>query len=169
LSDYDQLIMARIVAEIPIMQRLALSMLHNRADADDLVQDCLARALSKRSGLNNPDQLRAWMSSILKNLFRARLRTQIRRMTALPIEDVADSLIASVPFEEKGSTQDLARAMRRLSVDHREILVLVNMEGRSYREAAGMLGVPVGTVMSRVARARQQLRDLLQDSDRTAK
>lgn len=161
MSDRDHVLTDRIAAETPRLRRHALSLLHNRADADDLVQDCLATALSKKAALNDPNQLRGWMRSILTNLFRARVRSR-GRMAALPIDDFADSLIASVPPGDRGVAQDLVHAMERLSVEHRQILVLVNVEGRTYREAAKALGVPVGTVMSRLARARQQLRALLQ-------
>lgn len=163
MSEQEHSIPTRIAAEMPILRRRAFSMLRNRSDADDLVQDCLAMALSKRASLNDPGQLRAWMLSILKNLFRARLRAQIRRMTTLPIDEVADSLVASTTPADRDTARDLMRAMRRLSVEHRQILLLINMEGQSYREAADTLGVPLGTVMSRLARARQQLRTLLQD------
>jgi len=165
VSDQDHFITTRIAAEIPILRRRAFSMLRNRWDADDLVQDCLTTALSKRASLTDPNQLRAWMLSILRNLFLARLRSRIRRTTLLPIDEVTDSLIASVPSADKDCAHDLLHTMSRLSVEHRQILLLINMEGQSYREAADTLGVPVGTVMSRLARARQHLRTLLQDCD----
>jgi RNA polymerase sigma-70 factor (ECF subfamily) len=101
------------------------------------------------------------MLSILRNLFRARMRSRGRQVAALPIDDFADSLVASVPPEDRGRAQDLVRALGRLSREHRQILLLINVEGRTYREAADTLGVPVGTVMSRLARARQQFRALL--------
>ena len=75
VPDDDHLLTNLIAAEAPWLQRRALSLLHNRADADDLVQDCLTRALSKKPSLNNPSQLRGWMLAILRNLFRARLRS----------------------------------------------------------------------------------------------
>jgi RNA polymerase sigma-70 factor (ECF subfamily) len=162
VPDDDHLLTNLIAAETPRLQRRALSLLHNRADADDLVQDCLTRALSKKASLNNPSRLRGWMLAILRNLFRARMRSRGRQIAVLPIDDVTDSLIASVPPADRDAARDLLRAMGRLSAEHRQILVLTNVEGRTYREAAEILDIPVGTVMSRLARARQQLRALLE-------
>lgn len=162
MPNNDHVLTNRIAAETPRLRRFALFLLHNRADADDLVQDCLAAALSKQASLDDPSQLRSWMLSILRNLFRARVRSRMRQIAALPIDEFADSIIASVPPEDRGAAQDLVRAMGRLSLEHRQILMLINVEGRTYREAADALGVPVGTVMSRLARARQQLRALIE-------
>lgn len=162
MPDDDRVLTNLIAAEAPRLRRRAILLLRNRADADDLVQDCLTAALSKKASLNNPGQLRSWMLSILINLFRARLRSRGRQIAALPIDDFTDSLIASVPPEDRGAAQDLVRAMGRLSLEHRQILVLINVEGRTYREAADTLGVPVGTVMSRLARARRHLRALIE-------
>ena len=162
MPDDDRSLTDRIAAETPRLRRRALLLLRNRADADDLVQDCLTAALSKKSSLNDPRHLRSWMLSILRNLFLARMRSRGRQIAALPIEDFADSLIASVPPEDRGPAQDLVRAMGQLSIEHRRILLLINVEGRTYREAADALGVPVGTVMSRLARARQQFRSLME-------
>jgi RNA polymerase sigma-70 factor (ECF subfamily) len=162
VPDDDRSLTDRIAAERPRLRRRALLLLRNRADADDLVQDCLTAALRKKASLNDPRQLRGWMLSILRNLFLARMRSRGRQIAALPIEDFADSLIASVPPEDRGPAQDLVRAMGQLSIEHRQILLLINVEGRTYREAADVLGVPVGTVMSRLARARQQFRSLME-------
>jgi RNA polymerase sigma factor (sigma-70 family) len=151
-----------IAAELPRLRRHALSLLYNRADAEDLVQDCVETALAKRAMLKDPERLRAWLCAILNNLFLTRLRSQTRRGAALPIDDFADSLAASVPAADRDTARDLAKAMGRLSVEHRQILLLINVEGQSYQEAADALGVPIGTVMSRLARARQRLRALIE-------
>src|SRR3954469_19980578 len=105
---------ARIVAEQPKLRRHAMSLLYNRADADDLVQDCLEAALAKQQMLEHPDRLRSWLFAILNNLFLSRLRSKARRGTALPIEDFSDNLAASVPAEDRGTALDLGRAMGRL-------------------------------------------------------
>jgi RNA polymerase sigma-70 factor (ECF subfamily) len=162
LSNDDTALTARIAAERPWLQRQALSMIYSRADADDLVQDCLAAALSKKATLQHPDRLRGWLLSILTNLVRMRLRSRARHVMVYPIDDFVDSLAASVPPEDGSVARDLAHAMGRLSAEHRQILLLVDVEGQSYHEAAGRLGVPVGTVMSRLARARHGLRALLE-------
>jgi RNA polymerase sigma-70 factor (ECF subfamily) len=156
---------ARILAEVPVLRRHAQSLLYSRADAEDLVQDCLETALQKAGSLQDPGRLRGWLFSILNNLFLMRLRREARRGRVLPIEEFADSLAASVPPADRDRARDLARAMGRLSAEHRQILLLINLEGQSYQEAAEALGVPIGTVMSRLARARQRLRAVLQGDE----
>jgi RNA polymerase sigma-70 factor (ECF subfamily) len=158
----DRTLSAGIAAELPRLRRHAYSLLYNRADAEDMVQDCVEAALAKRATLKDPERLRGWLFAILNNLFLTRMRTQSRRGTALSIDDFADSLVASVPASDRDTARDLARAMGKLSVEHRQILLLINVEGQSYQEAADSLGVPIGTVMSRLARARQRLRALIE-------
>ena len=137
-------------------------MMCSRPDADDLVQDCLTTALSNAAGLQHPERLRGWLLSILTNLFRMRFRSQTQHAVPCPIEDFADSLAASVLPEEWSAGRDLVRAMEKLSSEHRRILFLVHVEGQSYHDTADILGVPIGTVMSRLARARHGLRALLE-------
>jgi RNA polymerase sigma-70 factor (ECF subfamily) len=156
---------ARIAAELPRLRRHAVALLYDRADAEDLVQDCLEVALTKQDTLQDPARLRSWLFSILNNLFLMRLRTKARQGTALSIDTFADSLAASVSSEDREAAADLARAMGALSAEHRQILLLINVEGMSYDEAAAALRVPTGTVMSRLARARQRLRSLLEGQD----
>ena len=156
---------ARILAEVPVLRRHAQSLLYSRADAEDLVQDCLEAALQKAGSLQDAARLRGWLFSILNNLFLMRLRREARRGRVLPIEEFADSLAASVPPADRDRARDLARAMGRLSAEHRQILLLINLEGQSYQEAADALGVPIGTVMSRLARARQRLRAVLEGDE----
>lgn len=169
MSDDDPVLTARIATEMPWLRRHAFSLVYSRADADDLVQDCLTTALSKKAALRHPDRLRGWLLSILTNVFRMRLRSRLRRAVVLPIDDFADSLAASVPPADRSTARDLARAMGALSAEHRQILLLIHVEGQSYHEAAATLGIPVGTVMSRLARARQRLRALLEGRDDAAR
>ena len=151
-----------IVAELPRLRRHALYLVYSHADADDLVQDCLEAALSKKASLQDHAKLRSWLFSILNNLFLMRLRSNARRGQALPIEDFADSLAASISPEDRDKARDLARAMAKLSIEHRQILLLLNVEEYGYQEVADTLGLPIGTVMSRLARARRRLRALLE-------
>jgi RNA polymerase sigma-70 factor (ECF subfamily) len=158
----DDALAAAIVAELPRLRRHTVHLLYNHTDADDLVQDCLETALRERASLQDPTKLRSWLFSILNNLFLMRLRSNVRRKQALPIEDFADSLAASASPEDYDAARDLARAMAKLSIEHRQILLLLNVEEYSYREVADTLGLPIGTVMSRLARARRRLRALLE-------
>jgi RNA polymerase sigma-70 factor (ECF subfamily) len=153
---------AKIAAELPRLRRHAIGLLYNRADAEDLVQDCLEAALTKQHTLQDPARLRSWLFSILNNLFLMGLRTKARQGTTLAIDDFADGLAASAAPEDRDAAVDLARAMGALSAEHRQVLLLINVEGMSYDEVAAALGIPVGTVMSRLARARQRVRSLLE-------
>lgn len=155
----------RIAAELPRLRRHAVSLFYNRADAEDLVQDCCEAALSKQDSLQDPARLRSWLFAILNNLFLMRLRSKTRRGQTLAIDDFVDDLAASAPPEDRDTATDLARAMGKLSAEHRQILLLINVEGLSYEEVAETLDVPIGTVMSRLARARQRLRSLLEGHD----
>lgn len=151
-----------IVAELPRLRRHAMSLFYNHADTDDLVQDCLETAFAKKTSLQDPAKLRSWLFSILNNLFLMRIRAEKRRGSSLPIGEFSDSLAASVPPQDRALAVDLARAMGHLSAEHRQILLLISVEEYSYQEVAEILSVPIGTVMSRLARARQQLRALLE-------
>jgi RNA polymerase sigma-70 factor (ECF subfamily) len=106
-----------------------------------------------------------WLRSILRNLHRDDLRRQRRRGTMVEWEDTENLIALSAPPEDRGTAHDVVRAMNALSVEHREILLLVALEERSYREIADELGIPMGTVMSRLARARAQLRHRLEEDD----
>jgi len=153
---------ALIAAEVPRLRRHAISLVYSRADAEDLVQDCIETALVKQATLEDPTRLRAWLFSILHNLFLMRLRSGSRRGVALPIDEFADSLAASAAPADRTVALDLGRAMGQLWFEHRQILLLVNLDGCSYQEVAEILQVPIGTVMSRLARARRRLRALLE-------
>jgi len=152
---------AAIIDQLPRLRRHAFSMLYSRADAEDLVQDCVEIALLKQASLQDHAKLRAWLFSILNNLFLMWFRARGRRGATLPIEDFADHVAASVPPDDRASAIDLARAMAKLSPTHRQILLLLNVEGLTYQQIADMLDLPPGTVMSRLARARRRLRALL--------
>jgi RNA polymerase sigma-70 factor (ECF subfamily) len=138
-----------------------VSLLYDQADAEDLIQDCLETALAKRATLKDPLRVRAWMFAILNNLFLMRMRSGSRRAIAGSIEEFADSLAAAAPPEDRATALDLARAMSKLPIEHRQILLLINLDGHSYQDVAEILSVPIGTVMSRLARARERLRALL--------
>jgi RNA polymerase sigma-70 factor (ECF subfamily) len=147
------------------LRRYAAALAGNAADADDLVQDCIERALARQDTLREPDSLGRWLKTILHNLYVTKLRR--RGATSLPIEDFAEDLALSVPPEDQGQVRDLVHALAGLSVEHRQILLLISLEGLSYREVAATLDIPIGTVMSRLARARERLRSLLDgDEDR---
>jgi RNA polymerase sigma-70 factor, ECF subfamily len=145
----------RIEAAIPALRRYARALTRDAEAADDLVQDTLVRALRSEHLFHGGDT-RAWLYTILTNLNRNRLRTLSRRPVLAPIKD-SD---ATTGGPEAGG-RDISRAVGELAEDQRSALLLVVLEGLTYREVAEVQGVPIGTVMSRLARARSQIKAYL--------
>ncbi len=153
-----------VVAHIPSLRRYARALTGDVWAADDLVQDTLERACSRwRLWLAGTD-LRAWLFTLMHNLFISQVRQGLTRAKLAPtvdLEDVADELRA--PELSIGLAIDLQRCLLRLPDDQRAVLLLVTMEDLSYDEVARVTGVPVGTVMSRLSRARGRMRELLDE------
>jgi RNA polymerase sigma-70 factor (ECF subfamily) len=149
--------------ELPYLRRFARALAGDAALADDLVQDCLERALNK-SHLYDPSRpLRAWLYAVLRNLFISGVRRSGRSMVVKAVDDLIDGEDAVPPAqEERLSVELIGKALDRLSPQHREVIVLVGLEEMSYRDVAEITGVPLGTVMSRLSRAREQLRGILE-------
>jgi RNA polymerase sigma-70 factor (ECF subfamily) len=141
---------------IPALRRYARALTRDAELADDLVQDTLVRALRSEHLFHGGD-IRSWLYTILTNLNRNRLRSLARRpaMAAIGDNDAPD-----MAGPEAGS-RDIERALATLVEDQRAALLLVVLEGLSYREVAEVQGVPIGTVMSRLARARMQIKAYL--------
>src|SRR5499426_2463466 len=139
-----------IEAAVPALRRYARALTRNAELADDLVQDTLVRAL-RSEHLFHGGELRSWLYTILTNLNRNRLRALSRRPAMAAIEDNDAPDLAG---PEAGG-RDIERALAALADDQRSVLLLVVLEGLSYREVAEVQGVPIGTVMSRLARARK--------------
>ncbi len=153
-----------IVAHIPSLRRYARALTGDVWVADDLVQDTLERACSRwRLWLAGTD-LRKWLFTLMHNLFISQARqglTRARLMPTVDLEDVADEL--SAPDTSLGFTIDIQRCLLRLPDEQRAVLLLVTMEEMSYEEAAKVTGIAVGTVMSRLSRARGRMRELLDE------
>ncbi len=147
-----------IVAEIPRLRRYARALTGDAARADDLVQDTLERALGKFA-LWRPGNLRAWLFSIMHNLFVNQVRA------ARPVDCPGDEALPDLPVRATQADalelRDLSAALQKLPAEQREVLLLVGLEDLSYAETAKALGVPIGTVMSRLSRGRERLRALL--------
>ncbi|SEF09824.1 RNA polymerase sigma-70 factor, ECF subfamily [Rhizobiales bacterium GAS191] len=143
---------------IPPLRRYARALLRDRDAADDLVQDCLERTIS-RWHLRRPDgDARSWVFTILHNLAVNRLRRGARRGAQLNIDTVNEATLARAPTQEDGLRhRELLHALGALPDEQRAVLLLVGVEDLSYAEAAQVLDVPIGTVMSRLARARDRL------------
>ncbi len=142
---------------IPALRRYARALMRDRASADDLVQDCLERAVSRWYQRRDGD-LRAWLFTILHNLALNQFRKTASRGRHVPIDETnEDSFGEAASQEHTLMYQDVLEKLARLPADQREVLLLVAVEDLSYVEAAKVLGIPVGTVMSRLSRARDRL------------
>lgn len=150
-----------MVAQIPSLRRYARALTGDTWAADDLVQDTLERACSKWRLWLVGTNLRAWLFSVMHNLFVNQLRQSAGggRPAMLDIDDLADDLPA--PASSPDQALDLQRCLLRLPPEQREVLLLASMEDMSYAEIAKVTGVPLGTVMSRLSRARARLQSLL--------
>lgn len=151
-----QVVREGLIVMLPRLRRLARALAGQVADADDLVQVALERALAN-AGQWRPDAaLDKWVFAITRNAWRDELRARGRSQHLFAPED-AGALQADEGCARPAQQLDLAAAMATLSSDHREVVALVLVEGLSYDETAELLGVPVGTITSRLARARQVL------------
>jgi RNA polymerase sigma factor (sigma-70 family) len=143
---------------IPGLRRYARALLHDRAGADDLVQDCLERVIGRWRQHRVDGNARAWVFTILRNLALNRLKQTARRGAHVAIEDADEGVFATAAGQEDGLRHcDLLRGLQSLTEDQRSVLLLVSVEDLSYAEAARVLNVPLGTVMSRLSRARENL------------
>jgi RNA polymerase sigma-70 factor (ECF subfamily) len=151
----------RIEAEIPRLRRYARALTRDVSGADDLVQDCLARALSKVHLWQEGTDLRAWLFTILHNQYVNHVRRAVREGTSVVLSDT-EPLLALPPSQAKRlELRDLERAIARLPEDQRAVLLLIGLEGMRYEAVATVLDVPVGTIRSRLSRGRETLRRLM--------
>src|SRR5215211_6667325 len=149
-----------LLAATPNLRAFAVSLTGSFDRADDLVQDTLLRALSHIDRFERGTNLNAWLFTILRNLFHSEYRKRRRE-----VEDVDGSYALSLRTQPEQTAhvdfKDFQQALAKLPVDQREALVLVGAEGLSYEQAAEICGVAVGTIKSRVNRARNRLAEIL--------
>lgn len=148
-----------LLAELPRLRRYARAMLGDRAAADDLVQDTLERAWSRLSQWRPGSDLRAWLFGIMHNLRVDQLRRQGAALVSLDDEALAVPVRATQG--DALAVGDLAAALGALPEEQRTVLLLIALEEMSYAEVAATLGIPLGTVMSRLSRGRERLRLIL--------
>jgi RNA polymerase sigma-70 factor (ECF subfamily) len=151
-----------LIAQLPALRRYATALTGHAALADDLVQDCIERALKQAGKLEKLRQIGGWLRSILHNLYIDELRRRRRQGMNIDVAHVENDLAAVMPTHDHAAMIDFERAMVSLSVEHRQVLLLVGLEGLNYRQLADELEIPIGTVMSRLARARERLRKLME-------
>jgi RNA polymerase sigma-70 factor, ECF subfamily len=156
-----------IEATIPALRRYAMALVRDRARADDLVQDCLERAVAKRHLWRGDGPLQAWLFRILINRHRDILRASPMTGHLVAVDDLPYE--PSTPGTQDGhmALREVHAAMGRLPVDQREALLMVAIGGKSFEQAAHILDIPKGTLMSRIARARATLRVLTGRGDDT--
>ncbi len=147
-------------AHIKGLRRYALALVGDPADADDLVQESLRRVLSYVSDRDSVENWKAYLYTTLHNV-RAVHYARRAAQNQVPIDDYAEEISCPAPQHAHLDYLDLSRALMRLPTDQREVVLLVGLEGLSYREVADLLDIPVGTVMSRLSRARAALRRLM--------
>jgi RNA polymerase sigma-70 factor (ECF subfamily) len=148
------------VQHIPRLRRYARALTGDRGRADDLVQDTLERALVKFHLWRPGSDLRAWMFTIMHNVYINQVRAgSAAVVSALDDEAVQPAIRATQ--SDRLEVMDLQSALLTLPEEQRDVLLLVGLEQMTYEEAAGVLNVPIGTVMSRLSRARERLRLLL--------
>ena len=149
-----------VLDELPALTRYARSLTHDRDQAEDLVHDALVSALANAGRYERDRPLRVWLFSILHNVFVSGTRRQLVQNRHRSLAAVEETQMAEPAQETSLRLRQLERALGSLSEDQRAALHLVAVEELSYQDAAAALGIPIGTLISRISRARARLRDL---------
>jgi RNA polymerase sigma-70 factor, ECF subfamily len=161
MTDFARL----LEVEIPRLRRYARALTRDVTRADDLVQSCLTRAVAKQHLWQPGTDLRAWLFTILHNQHVNDVRRSVREGVTVAVEDMAPVLTVQSNAVASLQLRDLEAAIAKLPQEQRQVILLVGLEGMRYEEVAQILGVPVGTVRSRLSRGRDQLRRLMDMDD----
>lgn len=151
---------AEIVTHVSALRRYARALVGNPSDADDLVQECLTRVLAQMRAWREVRDVRAYLFTTLHNVFIDNGRRKRSAGGEVPIDDVIGHLVSPPTQGIRLEVRDMVDALGQLPREQREVVLLVGVEGMSYVEAANVIGVPIGTVMSRLSRGREALRQL---------
>jgi RNA polymerase sigma-70 factor, ECF subfamily len=162
MDDFGRL----IEQELPRLRRYAHALVKDPERADDLVQDCLERAWRKSHLWVRRTNLRGWLMTILHNLYANAARKHSHSPTLIPLDDATHAPATPPSQTETLNAMALREALQTLPPEQQQVLLLVGMEQMHYAEVAEMLRIPIGTVMSRLFRARERMRALLADSPR---
>lgn len=152
----------QVLELIPRLRRYAHALTRQRDSADDLVQDCLERAWAKRHTWQPGSDLRAWLFTIMHNVFVNAIR--VKQLPTEQLEEEAHALRYE-SLENGHLLRDFERCVTLLAPEHQEVIVLACLEQMSYKEIAEVTDIPIGTVMSRLSRGREQLRLLMEGHD----
>ena len=162
MSEFHRL----IEQEIPRLRRYARALTRSADRADDLVQETLLRAIAKVHLWQPGTDIRAWLFTIMHNQYVNMVRRAMRDGANIDIEQMSSALVATTDPTASRQLRELEHGLSRLRDEQREVILLVGLEGMSYEAAAQILGVPVGTVRSRLSRGRDALRRLLDMPER---
>jgi RNA polymerase sigma-70 factor (ECF subfamily) len=162
VGDHESL----ITQQIPRLRRYARALTGDRSAADDLVQDTLERALSRFHLWRQGSDLRAWLFTIMHNIYVNQIRSRVRQQQEPFDEQTAEAVRSQEP--DWGELRDIDDALSRLPDDQRAVVLLVGLEQFTYEEAARVLEIPLGTVMSRLSRGRERLRLMLAAAPKVA-
>jgi RNA polymerase sigma-70 factor, ECF subfamily len=160
MTPEEQRFRAELVSLLPRLRRFGRAIARHREDADDLVQLAVERALLRRGQLQPATNMLSWMFKIMNNAWIDEVRSRAR-LEKIFAPDESGEHISISPMEDHFNALAVRRAIDRLTDDQRIAVGLVLVEGLPYKEAADVLGVPIGTVTSRLARAREHLQTLL--------
>ncbi|HYE40396.1 MAG TPA: RNA polymerase sigma factor [Ramlibacter sp.] len=165
MSEHDALFHRQLAELLPRLRRFARSVTYHREDADDLVQLALERALTRSGQWEPGTRLDSWMFRIVKNAWIDEVRSRIRRDRVFAPEEEGEHVgdDSAQAHQQRIAVQ---KAISMLSEDHRMVIGLVLVDGLPYKEAAEVLEIPVGTLTSRLARAREALQEILSDQTR---
>ena len=156
MSHFNEL----ILEQIPRLRRYALALVGERSRADDLVQDTLERAWTRFHSWRRGSNLRAWLFTIMHNVFINQHHSTQSHGTSVALNETIDTPMKD-SAEVSMQVRDLQKALEQLPVENREVLLLVGLEQLTYEEAAEVLNIPLGTVMSRLSRGRERLQLLM--------
>lgn len=161
-----------LMEHVPRLRRYARALVNNRDFSDDLVQDTLERALSRTEKFKEGSDLRAWLFTIMHNVFINQVRKASTKAVHVSVDDesiVETEFAVQATHTQSLEVRDLDYALQRLPAEQREVVLLVGLEEMSYTEVALALEIPVGTVMSRLSRGRERLRALMAGAQPGAK
>ena len=153
----------QLLTWVPRLRRYARALAGNRDDADDLVQDTLERAWAKSGLWHGVADMRAWLFSIMHNLHVDGIRRP--KLATVMMDDDTPEVAMAPTQGERLAVLDLQAALDLLPTEQKEIVLLVALEDMAYAEIATTLGIPIGTVMSRLSRGRERLRALMEGRD----
>lgn len=151
-----------ITEEIPHLLRYAKALTRNPDMAEDLIQDCLERAWNKRSLWDSKRKLRPWLFTIMHNIYINEISKLQSKQQHVPID--IDLIDERIDHAQLLKIRDLESAMGKLSPEYREIILLAGLENLSYKEISKITRLPIGTVMSRLSRARDKLKMIMDDN-----